>query len=151
MSVQTAAGSRLFIGTTAANPATDTFDEVAEVVNFGEFGKTFNVIRHNPVATRRTKKFKGAYDEGNIALQLGRDIEDDGQAAMKAALDSDESYNFKITLNDAPAGSGATPTTFAFKGKVVSYTTNIQSVDNIVGANCTIEIDSEITETPAEA
>src|SRR3546814_10192848 len=59
---------------------------------------------------------------------------------MKTALDSDDSYNIKIELNDDPAdGSGSAPTTFTFKGLVMSFTANLGSRDQIIGASVGIE------------
>ena len=143
--VHTAAGSKLYIGGTGALLSEAAWVEVGEIVDFGEFGKQYNLVTHNPIGDRKTYKFKGSYNEGNLAMQLGQDPEDAGQIAVEAALATDYEYNFKVELNDAPAVSGATNTIKTFKGKVMSYTTAVGSVDSIVGAACTIEISGEIT------
>lgn len=147
MGVQTAAGSKLYIGTTAESGAGDTFDPVAEIESIGEFGRQYEEIRFTAIDNRRTQKFKGAYDNGSLSLALGRDLSDDGQAALKAAAATDGAYNIKIELNDAPAGG--TPTTFAFKARVMSFTANIGGVNDLVRAACTLSLTSDVTETPA--
>jgi hypothetical protein len=152
MAVQTSAGCKLLIGTTSATPATDTYIDVAEITNFPEFGRVYQEITHNSVGDRSTRKFKGSFNEGGLALALGRDVANAGQAAMKAALDSDQDFNIKITLNDQPAtGASPKPTTFLFKAKVMGFTTNIGGPNQVVGATATLGISGPITETAASA
>lgn len=152
MTVQTAAGTRIYIGgKTESDPQNETsWNEIGEVVNFPNFGRVYNLVTHNPVNNRKTFKFKGSYNDGSLDLEIGRDTSDAGQAAAKTALDDDDAYNFKIELGDDPGDdTGDEPTTFYFRGRVFSYTTNIGSVDSIVGANLMIEIDGSITEVAA--
>ncbi|UYW25657.1 hypothetical protein OKC48_20645 [Methylorubrum extorquens] len=152
MTVQTSAGCALLIGTTSANAASDTYLPVGEITNIPEFGRVYQEITHNSVGDRSTKKFKGSYNEGSITITLGRDISDAGQAAMVAARDSDADFNFKVTLNDAPStGASPKPTTYLFKAKVMSFTTNIGGPNQIVGASAMIGISGAITETAASA
>lgn len=143
--VHTAAGSKLYIGGTGALAEEAAWVEVGEIIDFGEFGKTYNLVTHNPVGDRATYKFKGSYNNGSLALQIGQDPTDAGQEDLLAALETDYEYNFKVELNDAPDVSGATNTTKTFKGVVMSYTDQVGSVDSIVGSACTIEISGDIT------
>jgi len=148
--VQTAAGSKLFIGTTADNGDSDSYTEVAEVVSIGEFGRTYDQIKFSSLGDRNVRKFKGQRDDGDINLDLGRSVGDAGQAAMIVALDSDHDYNFKITLNDDADITGSVPTTLIFKAKVMSYTTNIGGPNDVVKAKAMLGIKSNsITETAA--
>ena len=152
---QTAAGTKIFIG--GSNPTGDPTDlqaevswtEIGEVTNLPEFGLSYNKIEHKPLGDRATYKFKGGFDGGSLALDIARAPSDAGQAACVTALDDDGAYNFKVELNDQPAGASAVPTTFLFTGKVFSYTTNVGSRDGIVAAKLTIEIDGKPIETPA--
>jgi hypothetical protein len=120
MAVQTAAGSRLFIGTTATASLTDTYLEVGQITNLGQFGRSYEEIKYNALGNRNVIKFKGQRDDGDIQLDLGRSASDVGQAALIAALDVDLDYNFKVTLNDpvtpsviaALAATIATPSVF---------------------------------------
>lgn len=144
MGVMTSAGSTLGISTTlpASYDSTGfnalTFTGVGEITDLGEFGKEFNLVNHNPLGNRQTKKFKGSYNNGSLQLQMGRDASDAGQTAMRTALASDNSYSFKVTLQDG--------TKLFFTGKVMSYRTSIGSVDQITGATTTVEIDGDIVE-----
>ena len=108
MGVSTAAGATLSIGTTAAVGSTDTFVAVGEVVGIPEFGRVYNVIKYTPLATRNVQKFKGSYDDGDIAVPLGKNLGDVGQAAMLVARDVDLDYNFQIVANDAVAAAAVT-------------------------------------------
>lgn len=146
----TSAGSHFYIGTTAAVPSTDVYTEVGVVNNIPEFGRSYSEIKFDALNNRDTLKYKGQRDDGSITIELGRNLSDSGQAAMIAALDMDFDYNFRITLNDASTATGATPTTFEFKAKVMSFTTNIGTANQVVGAKAMISIKtSSIVETPA--
>lgn len=149
--VKTAAGAKLYIGGTGALISESSWVEVGEIVDFGEYGKNYELVTHNPIGSRKTFKFKGSYNEGALALQLGQDASDAGQAALLLALASDSAYNFKVELTDEAETSGATPTTDTFKGMVMSYTTQVGSVNSIVGAACNIEISGDITRTAASS
>lgn len=152
MVAQTAAGAKLYIGSAAGSPDDSpepTWVLVGEVTNFGEFGRVYNLITHNPVAERGTQKFKGSFNDGAMTLEMARVPDDAGQEKLIEALDDDEAWPFKVELGDDP-GSPGTPTTFTFEGMVMSYTTNIGTVDQIVAAAVQLEINSgTITETPA--
>jgi len=149
----TSAGTTLFISTTSTPPATFdaagyaalTWEEIGEVVSIPEFGKTFNLVTHNPLGDRRTYKRKGSYNEGNLATQVARAPSDAGQAVAIVALESDIPYYFKVDFGD-----GTTTNTLQnFPGLVMSYTTNTGSVDQIRTASITIEIDGSIVEVAA--
>ncbi len=104
MTVRTSATTTLQIS--AGVPATFnqagyaalSFTTVGEITNFGEFGREFTLVTHNPVATRGTQKLKGSFNEGTMNLTLGLDTDDAGQVLMKAAALSDSLYAFKITV-----------------------------------------------------
>lgn len=121
MGVATAAGARLYIGTTADDPLTDTYTEVGEVASLGEFGRTYAEVTWSPINSRGVQKFKGSFNDGSLAVGLGRDINDAGQAAMKAALDVDADYNVKVVANDdLPVATKTVTITVAAPG-VVSW------------------------------
>lgn len=149
--VKTAAGTKLYIGGTGALESESSWVEVGEIVDFGEYGKQYSLVTYNPIGSRKTHKFKGSYNNGQLALSLGQDLEDAGQAALLVALDSDDEYNFKVEFDDEASTSGATPTTDIFKGVTMSFTTQVGSVDSIIGAACSIEISGDITRTLASS
>lgn len=155
MAQQTAAGSGLEIGTTlAANNQSDfesdTYAELGEITNIGDFGKEYQMIETKALKQRQVKKIKGSFDNGTLEVELYLDPNDAGQGAALAALDKDDNHNFKITLNDAPiSGSDPTPTTYYFRGLVTTFRTSVSDVDSAVTARCVVAINSEIITVPA--
>lgn len=158
MAVNTAAGSKLYIGTPSADQSdlspllatytADTYIEVGEVEDLGEFGDTAGQQTFASLADRRVRKFKTTFDAGTIPVTAGSDPDDDGQAAMVAAFADDLDYNFKVTLNDKLTLMG-TPTTLYFKGKVMSKRRMVGKVDNIVRQSFSVGINSEVLEVAA--
>jgi hypothetical protein len=153
MTVNTAAGSTVFIGTTmpASSPAEfemDYFTEVGEVEDLGEFGDEANEVTFTSLANRRVRKFKGSFDAGNLEVVCGSDPADPGQADMIAAMASDLDFNFRVILNDqiTLGGSG---TRLYFRGKVMSKRRNVGDVENIVRQTYTVGINTEIYEVAA--
>jgi hypothetical protein len=144
MAVMTSAGSTLSIatGSPVTNDSTGfaalTYVVVGEVTDIGEVGREYALVTHMPVGSRSVQKFKGSYNNGTMQIQMGRDSSNAGQVAMKAALISDADYSFKVTLQDLSK--------IHFVGKVTSFKTSVGSVDQITGANCTIEINGDIVE-----
>ena len=145
--VFTTAGTAYAIS--AAEPATYndtgfaalTWTEVAEVTDMGEYGASFEVVSHNPLATRRTVKRKGTVNDGALSLQLGRTPADAGQAILIAGVDGagiDTVHSHRVTLQDG--------TIQYFTGQIYSYTTNVGSANQIVSAAATIELDNKIIE-----
>lgn len=140
MSVKTSAGTTLQVSATipdsfdqAGYESTDlVYSTVGEVVNYGEFGRVYNLVTHNPVATRGTQKFKGSFNEGAMELQLGLDTDDAGQIIMKAAALSDNDYSFLVTTQNGDK--------YYFQAKVMGFRVNVGSVDQVTGAAATLEI-----------
>ena len=97
MTAQTTAGTTLEMKVDTS-PATYTeagFEAltglltIGEITDAGEFGRQYNLVTHNPIGDRRTVKKKGAYNDGQMTLQLARDPSDTGQAGLVTALASD--------------------------------------------------------------
>lgn len=148
MTVRTAAGTAIAIGTTQTNSLTDIFTAIGEVRNIGDFGRVYDEINHSVLSDRNVQKFKGQRNDGNIDMEVGYDASDAGQTALIAALDSDSDYNFRITLNDATSVSGAHGTMFHFKAKVMELVKMVGDANNIVRAKTKLAIKSgSITET----
>lgn len=143
MSVQTSAGSTLSIGAApatvdAAGFGAVSYTTVGEITNMGEIGTVYAEVKHNPVGSRNTQKFKGSYDNGTMNIQMGRDTTDAGQTAMIAALASDNSYSIKIVLQNGHI--------IYAKALVMSYKTSVGSVDQITGATTDLAITSNLIE-----
>lgn len=143
MAWQTAAGASLSISTVAGPPATFTeagysalvYTEIGEITNIGEFGKEFALVTHQPLATRGVKKGKGSYNHGTLSPTLAVDNDDAGQVLLQTALESDESYAFLVTLQDGSE--------YYLMGKTMSFKTTVGTVDDVVIASPTIEVDSD--------
>lgn len=138
MSTRTTAGTTLKVS--ASQPA--TYDAagynalnptlVGEVVNFGEFGRVYNLVTHNPVSSRGTVKKKGSFNEGAMNLQLGLDTDDAGQILMQAAALSDADYTFLITTQNGDK--------YYFQAQVMGWKINLGGVDQISAAAASIEL-----------
>lgn len=148
----TSAGSTIGISatlpTTFDDDGTDgfpslTYNDIGEVTDLGEFGREYSLVTHNPLAERRTVKRKGSYNDGQISMSVARVPDDSGQADAIVAMDSDEPVAFEVTLQDG--------TKLYFAGVVMSYTTNIGSVDQITSASVMVEITTDIVEVAAGA
>jgi len=143
--VQTAAGA--VVSVSASLPATNDaagfgaladFTAIGSLADAGEFGKEYNLVTFNPLATRQTQKFKGSYNDGSMAMQIGYDKSDAGQVKLAAGLASDNNYSFKVVLQDA--------TIFYFQGKIMTSPKAVGTVDNIVMLSVTVEISEDIVE-----
>lgn len=118
-----------------------TFSTIGEVTDLGEFGREYSLVTHNPLGDRQTVKRKGSYNDGSISMTVARTPDDAGQTILQTALDSDENFSFNVTLQDG--------TELYFQAQVLSYTTNVGTVDQITTASVTIEITDEIIEVAA--
>lgn len=143
MAWQTAAGSELAIATTPGTPTTldeagyaaKTYVAVGEVTTIGDFGGEYALVTHQPLDTRGVKKGKGSFNNGTLSPTLAMDGTDAGQAQMRAALASDSSYAFRVTLQDG--------TINYMMGKVMSFRTTVGEADSVVTGSPTIEVDSD--------
>lgn len=134
------------VAVSASLPAADTatgfgaltYTDIGEIVNTGDFGAQYETVTHVPLADRIVYKFKGSVNYGSLDLQMGRVPSDAGQTILVAALASDNDYSFEVTLQDG--------TLIYFKGKVMSYTTNVGNNSAITGSTCTIELTSATVE-----
>jgi len=145
MPVNTTSGCKIFIGsnsTVATDPTVDTYTQIGFVTNIGAFGRTYAEINFDDLSERNTLKFKGQRNDGTMAVNVGRDTTNAGQAAVIIARDSDNDYNFKVTLNDSSDVTGALDTVFYFLAKVFSYNVNIGGVNKVVDATINVGIKS---------
>lgn len=147
MTVQTNAGTSLAIsaGPPVANDAVSfallSYTVVGEVVSLGEHGATYALVTHNPLDSRRTKKFKGSVNDGTLAVGLGLDITDAGQVVLLAGADGlqvDTVHSVRITFQDGSIEY--------FQAKVMSYTRNPSTIDAIVAANTVFEVENQIVD-----
>lgn len=114
-----------------------SYTAVGEVTNYGEFGREYSLVTHNPVASRGTQKLKGSFNEGSIALQLGLDTDDAGQILMKTANGSDNLYAFRITTANGDI--------YYFQGLIMMFKVGLNDVNSVTSASSTIEITTSST------
>lgn len=140
--VQTTAGATIAIS--AVLPATDdaagyaalTWALIGEATDLGEFGREYATVTHNPVASRRTIKRKGSFNDGTMALQLAIDRDDAGQIIVKSAVASDANHAIRITYQDGSKDY--------FSALVMSFKTSAGSVDQILSGSVNLEINTDI-------
>lgn len=151
MTVNTAAGARLFIGpatftATLVGFQALTWVEVGEVEDLGQFGDESSAVTFTALKDKRTRKLKGPRDAGTMTVTCGDDPNDVGQVAMAAAEQSPLDYAIKVVLNDAIT-SGGNPSEHYFMGKVMSRRKNAGNVSNVVKDAFNVAINSLILET----
>ena len=156
--LNTAAGCRLGFGTktpaaTEAEYKADTYVDVGEIEDLGEFGDTFSNVNFTSLSDGRVRKYKGTADAGDMTLIVGLDNGDAGQRAVATAHKdrSKGNYNVKLTLNDGDPGATppVLPTTFYFGVKVMNNTVAAGAADNVVRRNITLGINTDILEVIA--
>lgn len=143
MAVKTSAGTVLRVSSgvpatfNAAGYAALTYTTVGEIVDLGEFGRSYALVTHNPIDNRGTVKAKGSFNEGQLALQLGLDTDDAGQIILKSASTSDNNYAFKVTDQKGDV--------YYFQAQVMEFKVGLGSVDQITKASCNLEITTSST------
>lgn len=162
MTVQAAAGSKIYIGTTNIPPdirnltdeqalalfEADSYIEVGEVEDLGEYGDQSQDVTFESLSDSRTRHLKGTRDAGVLPLVVGDDPEDEGQVALIAAEASNLDFNFKVELNNALT-LGGTPQKDYFYGKVMSKRQVVGTVNNVIRKNFGVGINSRIVTDPA--
>ncbi len=116
-----------------------SYNTIAEVLDLGEFGKSYNLVKLNTLGDRKTYKFRGSYDNGSMSIKLAKATlvnTDVGQAAANTANNSDASVSFRVTNQDGSKDY--------FTAKILSFTTTVGTVDTILMGNLKIEIDSDV-------
>lgn len=155
MAETTAAGAKLYIGpaNSTANTQNDyeglSYVEVGKVIDIPEFGIEFQEVTSDQLGDRLTKVFKGQKRAGVPSIVYDHDASDSGQGDMSDAVDSDDDYAFKVTLDDAGSGSPSSPTTFYFRAKVMGDPITIGTANNMVRRRANLGINSAPVEVAA--
>lgn len=113
-----------------------SYTDVGEITVLPVYGKQFNITPHTPLGDRKTYKFKGSYDNGDVAIEAAKDYDDAGQLIVQAALESDDSYSFEVTMNDGSIEY--------FTAKVYGYPTEVNDVNSITKTRIMLAIDSDV-------
>lgn len=159
MAITTAAGTKYYIGTSAAidyttdESAIEDFEaeewiEIGKVEDGGEFGDARNDITALSLSDGRVNHLPGAADAGVMPLTCLNDPLDPGQIAVLDASRTNFEYNFKIEENDAPSELYANTITYV-RGRVLSRRKQIGNADNVVRRLFSVGVTTEPLEIPA--
>lgn len=153
------AGAKLHIGAAKAFTGTDftasdfttgtpSWTEIGGTTNLGSAGDTSELITTNHIGEARTRKLKGTRNAGSMQVLIDLDYADAGQLALIAAEKTDDTYAFRITFNDAPAGG--TPSYRYFVALVMSAAEQLDEANNTTKLAVTLELDSNIVRVAAD-
>lgn len=114
-----------------------SFSNIGNIVGFSGPGGSAAVIDVTNLDSLAKEKLMGLPDEGQFTMEINLDPDNTQHIALKDARANRTKQEFKITLTDA------TPTTLVFFGYVLGFELS-GSVDNVVKANLTVEIDGAV-------
>lgn len=147
MAIFATAGTKVYIGTTAAastesDYAADTWTEIGTTEGIGDFGDTATDVPFKGLGDTRVQHLKGSFDAGNMALVCGRDDSDAGQQACISAFADPLDYNWKVLWNNAATSGGTKGITY-FRGKVMDKkVVNGTGPDNVMRRQFTVGINT---------
>lgn len=152
MTANTSAGTKLYIGsssvaTVQADFEAESWIEVGEVENLGEFGDEAELVNFISLNDSRVRKYKGARDAGTMAVVCADDPMDEGQLAMVAAEASNLDYNFKVVGNNAVTLGGNGSIDY-FRGMVSSRRKNVAGANDITRRSFNVAVNSAPIEVP---
>jgi hypothetical protein len=152
--VNPAGGTRIFIGgpnqnrhSVQADYEADSYIEIGEIEDGGEFGDDSAPIEFTSLQDSRKRKYKGPRDAGTQNIVVGDDPTDSGQLALEAAEAQSLNYNFKVVLNDKLTLAGQNSVHY-FIGQVMSKRRSIGNATAVVKRTFAIGINSSITSLP---
>lgn len=145
---QTFAGTQLHITATAPATLDDTgyaaltWDtKIGEIKNYGGKGKVYTPVTYIIVDDREEKGVKGSWTNGTESLTMNEFPTDAGQTLLLTALDSDDNYYFRETLQ--------TGEVFYYAAKVMSYNGTGGDANSIRDVTVELRIDGEIIRVAA--
>lgn len=152
------ANTKIFVGAAIADQsddfdatdfASETWTEIGGTTNLGQIGDTAELITSNQITSGRTKKAKGTFNAGSMAIVCDLDPDDAGQTALIAAGAARSNYAFKIEFPDAPASG--TPSTRYFIALVMGTPEVYEDANSTKKLNATLEVNSNIVKVAAAA
>lgn len=125
---------------TAAGTATPiTFTQVNNVKTFTGFDGSSSELDRTNVSSTAKEFLLGLVDPGQFTIEIDHDLNDAGQAALRAKQQSGVLSNFKLVLPGVVANL-----TYTFTGFVKKFSTN-GGVDQIVKSSVDIRISGTVT------
>ena len=154
MTIGTTAKARVYIGSANATISeladfeADTYLEINDVIDLGEWGPEAKVLEYTRLSDAHVRRLKGSIDSGSIKLIVARNTTDAGQNKARAAVEDYLPYAIKIELNDKPTPDGEN-TVFYMRAVVGGAQNEFKEADNIVKTTINLGIDGAILEIPA--
>lgn len=150
----TVAGTRVFLGTTATDPTTDTYTEIGGVLTIPSFGPSDAEVKVECV-NQPVQRAKGSTDYGATTMTSALDRSDAGQIALKAAQGvKTGNYNLRLVFPDGV--SGRTVLTSASHGTLVDVKVQVATAmekrdgpNNVVTLETNLFVNSAPTITAA--
>lgn len=151
--INTSLGAQLFVSNASVLDTIDTtseFDgltwvEVEPVESIGEFGDEAAEVTFSSLKDGRIRKLKGARNAGTLAVVVGHNPSQTGQAQMITAEASKLNYAFKVVVPDAPSNL-YTNSTFYFRGKVMSKRMGVGGNGDVTKRTFNVGVDSQVYE-----
>jgi hypothetical protein len=142
------AGARIFIGPTTSAGDVSAYEalswtEITIVESIGDFGDTAGQGTFTGLGDNRVRKFKTAFDAGDVQIVIAHNALDAGQIAAKAAVASKFGYAFKVTLEDS-ADANDTDSAYYFHAKVMGMPIGIGGNGDVTKRTLNLSIDTEI-------
>lgn len=164
MAVSTTSGARFYIGPTVNVDDFKTwsdadviayfeglqYTEVEEVESLGELGDESGTVTFASLKDERDRTMKTIRNAGTMAVVVGRDALDAGQAALIAAEKTDFNYAFKLVYDDA-RDSNFSDSIEYFGGMVLSRRTNIGGGGDVTKRTFSIAVNTAVLEVPTES
>jgi hypothetical protein len=131
MTIKTAAGTTLSIGTTATDPTSDTYAVIGELNAIPEMGDIYDDVQFENLGTATYEHNTGAKNASSMSIGIGRNLSDAGQVAVLTAKGVNSYYNFKIIYSDS--------TFDYFKAKVQGLTTTPGAINGNIMATIKLQ------------
>lgn len=147
-SATTNAGSFLSVSLTAPSTVDlagyttlyPTMNRVGKVTTMGEYDRVYEIIKRQYLDQRRDEKYKSSYDAGSMALSFDINPDDLGQEDLRTQRDVDANAFCAITHQDG--------TVDFFEALVTGASKVVSTSNDMYSSNCTLEINSDIIESP---
>lgn len=160
MTIYATAGAKLYIGVAKEQKSEDfvladfsaanavTWIEIKETEALGSLGDTSEAVNFTGIADARTRTLKGPRAAGTMEVVCGIDAADPGQIALIAAEKAIHDYEFRLVLNDAPAGGTASERYFI--AKVMSQSEQFDQANSVMKLNASLAVNSNVVRVDAE-
>lgn len=154
MSINATAKAKIYVGSPNATISqladfeADTYTEIKEVEDLGNWGAEAKEISFISLADSHVRRRAGSIDSGKVALVAARDPLDPGQLILNGNVGNHLPFAFKVELNDAPNDAGL-PTTFYFRAVIMSAQNKFGKADDLTMTEFNLGIDGALLELPA--